>query len=414
MKRIVFGEKDNPVKLKNTRKVFKKIIPVVLILSFLTAAVLFITSSSSSSSLISPVVKFIFAKTSLDYNDDRVNVLLLGMAGGRHDGATLTDTILVASYNLNTNQLHIISIPRDLWLPSLASKANAVYQAGLSQKNGLAHTKVVIGNVVGLPIHYGLRIDFQGFIDAVNILGGIDIEVQNSFDDYLYPITGKENDLCGWEEVEKEFNEEEAKKLNIEQGKRKVFVKDAAIATDSAEEDKGVKYFSCRFEHINFDKGLTHMDGEEALKFVRSRHGTNGEGSDFARSKRQEFILQAIRKKVLSLDTLFNPKKLGELFNAFSKSIDTDISIKDALEFYKLSKKLTESYPISLDDSVKEGLADGRTRLLTHPSAADFGGAYVLVSEDDDFSIIHKYIMGVLRKSEEEYEASTAARTGSE
>ena len=43
MKRIVFGEKDNPVKLKNTRKVFKKIIPVVLILSFLTAAVLFIT-----------------------------------------------------------------------------------------------------------------------------------------------------------------------------------------------------------------------------------------------------------------------------------------------------------------------------------------------------------------------------------
>lgn len=373
-----------------------------------------LTSSSTSYQLISPVVKFIFAKTSLNYTDDKVNILLLGMAGGRHDGATLTDTILVASYNLNTNQLHIISIPRDLWLPSLSSKANAVYQLGLSERNGLGYSKTVMGNVLGLPIHYGLRIDFQGFIDAVDTLEGIDVLVQNSFDDYLYPITGKEDDLCGWEEVEKEFNEEEAKKLNIETGRRKVFVKDDKIATDAAEEDKGVEYFTCRFEHIHFDKGLMQMNGDEALKFVRSRHGTNGEGSDFARSKRQEKVLQSIRKKVLSLNTLFNPKKLGELVSSFSKSIDTDISIKDGLEIYKLSKKLTGTFTISLDDSIKEGLPDGRTRLLTHPSPEDFGGAYVLISEDDDFSIIQKYIKDVLKKDQEEYEASTSARTSSD
>ena len=313
------------------------------------------------------------------------------MAGGRHDGATLTDTILVASYNLNTNQLHIISIPRDLWLPSLASKANAVYQAGLSQKNGLAHTKVVIGNVVGLPIHYGLRIDFQGFIDAVNILGGIDIEVQNSFDDYLYPITGKENDLCGWEEVEKEFNEEEAKKLNIEQGKRKVFVKDAAIATDSAEEDKGVKYFSCRFEHINFDKGLTHMDGETALKFVRSRHGNNNEGTDFARSKRQQKLLLAVKDKALSLETLLNPIKLKELYDAYSNNVETDVDFGTIQGFYLLSKqtKFDDIKSIVLDDrsASREG------GLLYAPEDTSlYGGAYVLIPRVGDFSQIHAYV----------------------
>lgn len=420
MKRIIlgFGEKDNPVKYRKTRRVLKKLIPVVFILSLLTALVVFITSSQSSSSLmsplISPVVKFILARTSLNSDDDRISVLILGMAGGRHDGATLTDTILVASYNLKTNQLHLISIPRDLWLPSLSSKANAVYQLGLSQKNGLEFSKIVISNIIGLPTHYGLRVDFQGFIDAVGTLGGIDVEVEKTFDDYLYPIKDKENDLCGWEEKEMEFSEDEAKKLNIEKGKRKVFVKDDQIATDSAEEDKGVEIFLCRYEHIHFDKGEIHMDGEEALKFVRSRHGTNEEGSDFARSKRQEKVLQAIRNKALSLDTLFNPKKLGELLNTFGKSIDTDISIKDGLEFYKLSKKLTKTYSITLDDSQRLGLPDGRVRLLTHPSPSDFGGAYVLVSEDDDFSRVQRYIMDVLRKDEKEYEASAAARTSAE
>lgn len=411
MKRIIFGEKDNPLRVRRVRRVLKKLIPVIFILSLLIGLVLFITSSSTSKTLITPVVKFILSRTSLNYTDDRVNILLLGMAGGSHDGATLTDTILIASYNLNTNQLHIISIPRDLWLGALSSKANAVYQLGLSQNNGLGFAKTVMGNIVGLPIHYAARVDFQGFVDAVDVLGGVDVDVEKTFDDYLYPITGKEDDLCGWEEREIEFSEEEAKRINIESGKRKVFVKEDKIATDSAAEDKGIEYFSCRFEHIHFEGGLMHMDGERALKFVRSRHGTNNEGSDFARSKRQEKVVQAIRKKVLSLETIFNVQKLRELIQTFDKSIDTDISVKDALEFYKLSKKLTETYSLVLDDSIKEGLPEGRLRLLTHPSPEDFGGAYVLVSEDDDFSIIHKYIMDLLKKDEEGYEASASART---
>lgn len=407
MKRIKLplGEKDNPIRVKRVKKILKRFLPIGLILAILVGLAIVITSLSGSYTA-STVVSLITTGTSLHSNEGRVNVLLLGMAGGRHAGSTLTDTILVASYNLKTKQLHLISIPRDLWLPSLNLKANAVYQTGFEQKLDLENAKTVIGNVVGLPIHYGLRVDFHGFIESVDALDGIDVEVERTFDDVNFPIVGKEEDLCGYREEEKEFNEEEAKKLNIEPGKRKVFIApDGAIATDSAQEDKGAKYFSCRYEHIHFDRGVMHMDGETALKFVRSRHGTSGEGSDFARSARQEKIIQALRDKILSIETLTNPQKLKELLNVLGKSIDTDISLKDAAQFTKLSTELTQTFSVVLDDSKKIGLPEGRKSLLIHPATSDYG-AYVLISEDDDFTIIHDYIRSVFEEDAKKEQSS--------
>lgn len=407
MKRInlQLGEKDNPQRVKRLKRIIKKFIPIFLVVAiFISLAIFIITLSSGPS-----VFNYIFTGSSLNSYDGRANVLLLGIAGGTHAGASLTDTIIVASYNLKTNQVHLISIPRDLWLPSLQSKANAVYEIGLEESDGLRFAKTIMGNIVGLPIHYSLRVDFRGFIKAVDILGGIDVLVENAFDDYNYPIEGKENDMCGNSEEEREFNEEEAKHLNIEPGKRKVLIlTDGKIATDSAEEDKGLRYFSCRYEHISFNKGLTSMDGATALKFVRSRRGTNGEASDFARSKRQQKILEAIRGKALSLD-FWDPQKISDLIKTFGQSLDTDISIKDALEFYRLFGKLKNSKSIVLDDSKKSGLADGRTSLLVAPNPQDFGGAYVLVSQDDDFSIIHSYVRKILSGEIKEDEATSSA-----
>ncbi len=384
MKPIKF-ESQNPIKLRKGKKIFRKLLPFTIIIGTLLAFAIFLSAKSSSDS----VVSYIFSNTGLKSNNGLVNVLLLGTAGGNHDGPNLTDTIMVASYNLKTNKFFLISIPRDLWLPEFQSKANAVYQLGLNQNNGLSFAKTVMGNIVGLSIRYGFRIDFQGFIDAIDAIGGVDVAVANSFDDYNYPISGKEDDLCGF--VEKE--------IDAPVGKMKVFVSpDGQIATDSATEDMGAKYFTCRYEHLQFDKGLIHMDGTTALKFVRSRHGTNNEASDFARSKRQELVIQSVRNKVLSFDTLMNPQKLSDLAKVLGNTIDTDVSVKDALEFYKLSKKLEQTKTLVLDDT-----------LLVHPSATDYGGAYVLISQDDDFSTIQEYIRNVFLKDE----ATTSARPGS-
>ena len=391
-------QKLRPLRLQKNRarKISKKLLPFILVVGLLMMLAIFLSTFSGSSS----VVSHILSGSSLKSTNGRVNILLLGIAGGTHEGTNLTDTIMVASYDLKTNKASLFSIPRDLWLPSLQSKVNAAYQIGLSQGDGLGLAETVIGNIVGLPIHYALRVDFRGFVQAIDAINGISVEVENPFDDYLYPIQGKENDLCGNEEKEMDFNEEEAKKLNIELGKRKVLIlTDGQIATDSAEENKGMKYFSCRYDHIRFDKGETDMSGAVALAFVRSRHGTNGEGSDFARSKRQQKVLEAVRDKLLSVETLANPQKITDLVKTLGKSIDTDIFIKDAVEFYQLSKKLDKTSNFVLDDS-----------LFYHPLASDYGGAYVLVSQDDDFSIVAGYVSKILSGEITEYDATASAR----
>lgn len=402
--------KLNPTRIKKGRGVMKRFLPIL----FIVAAVVFFAIAHAFFTGSAEVVKTIFPHLAgIRSSDNKVNILLLGLAGGRHDGANLTDTVMVASYNLKTHQAYLISLPRDMWIPTNKSKVNAVYETGLTDNNGLGLTKTVVGNIVGLPIHYGLKVDFDGFVKAIDVLGGVDVSVDNGFDDYLYPITGKEDDLCGNKFEEKDFNEEEAKKLNISLGKQKVLITaDNNVATDSADPKKGDQYFSCRFEHLHFNVGQTHMDGTTALKYIRSRKGSNGEGSDFARSKRQQKVLEAVRSKVLSLETLANPGRISELINTFAKSIDTDITTKDALEFYKLSKDLDKTYSIVLDDSTRKNLPDGRKSLLYNPPAEQYGGAYVLISQDDDYSTIQKYIIQVMSGKDPEYVSSTSARPG--
>ncbi|MDD5147611.1 MAG: LCP family protein [Candidatus Daviesbacteria bacterium] len=401
--------KDNPLKVRRVRQAIKKLLPVLIVVGILISLAIFLTTLSGTSSYVSSII----SGTALKSTDGRVNILLLGIAGGTHEGPTLTDTIMVASYNLKTDQVHLFSIPRDLWLPSFKSKVNAVYEIGLSQGSGLGLSKTVMGNILGLPVHYVLRVDFRGFVQTIDTIDGIDTVVEKSFDDYLYPIQGKEDDLCGNSEKEIEFSEEEAKKLNIDPGKRKVLINpEGQIATDAAEEDKGVKYFSCRYEHISFSQGKMHMNGAVALAFVRSRHGTNGEASDFARSKRQQKVIEAVRSKLLSLETLSSPQKVSDLVKTLGKSIDTDISIKDALEFYKLSRKIGKIHSFVLDASPKSGLSDNITSLLINPPRDEYGGAYVLISQDDDFSIVQGYVKKILEGIVTEYEATGAARIG--
>lgn len=416
--RLDRGEINNPFKRRRTKNIVKRLLPLVIVIGVLIALAFFLITVSGTSSYVTSII----SGTSLKSTDGRVNVLLLGIAGGSHGGPNLTDTIMVASYNLKTNQVYLFSIPRDLWLPSFRSKVNAVYQTGITQGNGLGLAKTVMGNILGLPIHFAVRIDFNGFIQAVDSLGGIDVVVDNTFDDYNYPIEGKEDDLCDYQEKEIDVSPEQAKQFGIAEGKQKLFIApDGSIASASAQEDVGAKYFTCRYEHIHFDEGINHMDGTTALKFVRSRHGTNGEASDFARSKRQEKVIEAIRGKVLSLQTLTNPAKISDLIRILGKSIDTDINVKDMLEFYKLFHNLSKTHSFVLDDSQKVNLPNGRTSLLVNPPRDQYGGAYVLISQDDDFSLIQGYIKKLLTGEITDYEqssfsgkeeATASARTG--
>lgn len=305
--------------------------------------------------------------------DQRVNILLLGIGGGVHDGPNLTDTIIFASIDPKLKKVTMVTLPRDLYITELGSKINKAYADGQDKDKGLVLAKAAVGKVLGQKIDYGFRIDFNGFIKAVDYMGGLDVEVERMFDDYAYPITGKEDELCG-------FDQEAVATLS------------AQIATGSALDSD---FFPCRFEHLHFDKGMTHMDGSTALKYVRSRHALGPEGSDFSRSKRQEKIITAFREKIFSVGTILNPLTLLSLFDTFQASIDTDIKKDEYDDFVKLAQKMkgatTNNYVIDAGDQ-----EEGRPELLINPPVSfdQYGGAWVLVPKagPNDYSEIQSYV----------------------
>ena len=127
--------------------------------------------------------------------DSRTNIALLGVGGQGHQGGELTDSILIASVHHDTKMITLISIPRDIYLTSYRAKINSIYYYGDQAEpgTGLSKLKTALTEVAGLPIHYSLLIDFSGFIKAIDAVGGITVTVDQTFDDYKYPIPGKEN-----------------------------------------------------------------------------------------------------------------------------------------------------------------------------------------------------------------------------
>ena len=301
--------------------------------------------------------------------DEKINVLLLGIGGGNHDGPLLTDTIIFASIDPKSQKITMITIPRDLWVPELKQKINYAYASGeVKQKGGgLKLTKAVVGKIVGQDIDYGFRVDFNGFIKAVDEVGGITINVERSFEDPEYPISGKEAETCG-------FDGDEFEKR----------------ATAEAQ----FEAFPCRYEYLKFEEGSQVMDGATALKYVRSRHAIGPEGTDFARSKRQEKVIAALREKVISAGTFLNPLTLVNLYDVFRDSIDTDIQKEEYDDFVKLAQKLQnaemKNYVLDYGDD-----EEGREGLLVNPQITDeYNLQWVLIPRtgNGNYTEIQNYI----------------------
>lgn len=304
----------------------------------------------------------------LKENNGKTNVLLLGIGGGSHDGPNLTDTIILASIDWQKDTVTLISIPRDLWVPNLndsVKKINEAYSDG-----GMSLAKTVVQSVTGQPIQYGIRLDFQGFVDAINQIGGVDVKVVRTLDDYNYPISGMEDDACGHSQDEIQ----------------------AFTATASAETDN-FDFFACRYKHLHFNPGSQHMDGETALEFVRSRHALGIEGSDFARSARQQLVIEAVRNKLIS-SALFNPGKVLGLYDIVKSSIDTDMTDTDLGLFLDRLPALKSAKVITANVDLGD-YTTGRAGLLElAPIDPVYDDLSVLIPRmgNGDFSEIQNYI----------------------
>lgn len=352
------------VDLKNIKKQEKKkkpkwvgIFMILVVLGLLTAGG--IVAAKKGAHLFDPIsIVATVSASNLKETDGRTNLMLLG-SDRRAEGTVeseLTDTLLLVSIGRVEHDVVLISLPRDLWVEDprgAKSKINAVYTLNKEDEtddiSGGEAIMQVAGDVLGAPVHYYAIINFELFKEVIDTLGGVEIEVERSFIDYYYPIEGMENAP----------NQED------------------------------------RYETVAFDKGEQTMDGERALKYVRSRKGTNGENTDFARAERQQRLISAIKEKALSLETLINPVKVKELYEIYSTQIDTNITFQDVQSFYLLSQQVDfdKITSIVLDD---RSAADEGGLLYAPTESELYGGAYVLIPKVGDFSQLHAYVQRYL------------------
>ena len=348
----------------------KKIIPIIIGIVLLAVVGKLIASNLNTFSFLFQLA-FNRGIQLKQNTKSQINVLLLGIGGGNHDGPNLTDTIMIANIDQKNDKVTLISIPRDLWFPDINQKINAAYAIGEAKNkgSGLVLAEAAVAKITGQEIDYGVRIDFSGFVKAVDIIGGLDINVDNNFDDYQYPIDGQEDNPCG-------HSQEELQSLA------------------NTPEGQLPSVFPCRYKHLHFDKGLTHMDGETALEFVRSRHAIGAEGSDFARSKRQEKVIKAFKDKVLSVQTILNPSKIINLYETLKSSIDTDIQQTEFDDFIRLAQEMKNA---KIQSTVIDAGDDQTQRpglLINPPTSSDYNYEWVLTPRigNGNFTEIQNYI----------------------
>jgi len=259
---------------------------------------------------------------------DRTNILMLGIGGAGHDGPYLTDTMILLSLKPSTGDVAVFSIPRDLYVPTADfgwQKINAINSLGITaSQNGAALASKTVGDLFNIPVHYWVEVDFSAFKDFVDWVGGVDINVDNSFVDNQYPAA---ND---------------------------------------------------QYQTVSFAAGQQFMSGTQALKYVRSRHGNNNEGSDFARMKRQQKLLVAIKQKMVKSGAITSPVKLWQVYNIFNKKITTNLDFSEMVRLGKIFSHLQDNqvHNYTFD-------ADPTNGLLYSEIATD--GAYVLRPKGGSF-----------------------------
>ncbi|RIK40960.1 MAG: hypothetical protein DCC55_13455 [Chloroflexi bacterium] len=236
-----------------------------------------------------------------------INVLLMG-TDARPDefGPTRTDTLMLLTLDPATQTAGMLSLPRDLWVPipglNMTYKINTVYALGEDRRytgGGAQLVKDTVSSFIGQPVQYYVLVNFRGFVEIVDLIGGVDIEVPKTIHDTEYPTA-----------------------------------------------DYGVETFY-------LSAGPQHLDGETALKYVRTRNVDD----DYGRARRQQDLIRAIFDKVMSADMIpFLLSKAPTLVYTMRSSIDTDIPMATQFELanYMRQASLKEIRQLVLDNRYGE------------------------------------------------------------
>ena len=225
--------------------------------------------------------------------EERINFLFLGVDQRcDEDGPTHTDSIMIATVDPVSMSAALLSLPRDLWveIPGFGvDRINQAYYFGQAYEypgGGQGLAMETVETLLGIPVDYYVTVDFQGFVDAVDLIGGIEVDVPEAIDDPDYP------DNC------------------------------------------------YGYDPFSIQEGVQRLNGQSALKYARTRATFGG---DVDRAERQQTVLLAIRDQILRLNQL--PRlfiQAPQLWRTFQDNLNTNLALEDALELALLIQEIPQ------------------------------------------------------------------------
>lgn len=282
----------------------------------------------------------VYLSSSDELTDDpsHFNVLIMGKNGGN------VDTLIFANINQDTQRVTLLSIPRDLYVNG--RKINSVYGS-----YGIREQVRWVEDVVGYKIHKYILIDMYVFRDIIDLIGGIDVTLEEDLIDPTYKVCN--DGLCST---------------------------------------------------LYYEAGTYHLNGTEALRIARSRHTT----SDYSRAARQQLILEAIKYKALGLGVT-DADTLLSLISTVLGSTETDISMDEAVRYFFRYQNFTlnrgsvmssgnvlSAVPVPVDyvtsRKIQSCLDQARPETCTDTYAID-----TLQPRDGDWDALKGWVWSVLR-----------------
>lgn len=225
----------------------------------------------------------------LDNLPQEQRFLLLGtdQVYGREGLPELTDSILLLKTEAQSEKLTLLSLPRDLYSDAYQTKINALYQYGEERYPGEAQrfSEEVLEEMTGQDIDKTIAININDFEKLINLLGAIQIDVPRAFSDDEFPREGV----------------------------------DVSTVTDP----------ELLYESIHFEAGEQEMTGKQALQYMRSRHAQGDEGTDLARSQRQQLVLEAILVKMKENISL---TEFAQLYRFYLDHLQKYISLEEVMD----------------------------------------------------------------------------------
>lgn len=285
---------------------------ILFIVALILAVVIFVGYKfwSNISKLFGGNIFGLFSTTKLRGEDSgHVNILLAGYSADDpgHQGADLTDSIMIVSLNTRNNTAFLLSVPRDLWVRLGGDncrsgenycKINEAFEDGEGNNGdtnaGMSLLANTLSSRFGLPIDYWALVNYQAIKDAVNAVGGIDVTIKGDGADGVY--------------------------------------------------DPDIDYAT---GHVlaDYTNGVHHLNGEQALDLARARgdaYGSYGLAQgDYDRTQYQRQMLIAVKDKAASAGVLANPITLANLLDAVGNNVKTDFNTSEIHRLYDLVKPIT-------------------------------------------------------------------------